>query len=90
MLSFWQTFRFLYEFLFTFHSSSDGPPEPFLSALQNIGVEFLHGVDNSHHCEVLFEQAAYNFLHAAKMHFRYLYLEFFLGICTKMSKKCQL
>ena len=42
--------------------------EPFLSALQNMGVEFLHGVENFHQGEVLFVQVAYNFLHAAKMH----------------------
>ena len=44
-------------------------PEPFLSALQNMGLEFLHGVDNF---QVLFEQAAYNFLKVAKMHFMQL------------------
>ena len=38
-------------------------PEPFLSALQNMGVEFLHGVENFLQGEVLSMQAAYNFLH---------------------------
>ena len=33
---------------------------PFLSALQNMGVQFLHGVENSHHGEVLFVQVAKN------------------------------
>ena len=60
--------------------------EPFLSALQNMGVEFLHGVENFHQGEVLFVQAAYNLLHAAKMHFMQLMPELFLGICTKISK----
>ena len=46
--------------------------EPFLSALQNMRVEFLHGVQNFHQGEVLFVQAAYNFLHGAKMHFMQL------------------
>ena len=41
-------------------------PEPFLSTLQNMGVEFLQGVENFQQDEVLFVQA---FLHAAKMHF---------------------
>ena len=47
-------------------------PEPFLSALQNMGVKFLHGVENFHQGEVLFVQAANNFFHAAKMHFMQL------------------
>ena len=46
----------------------DSIHKPFLSALQNMGVEFLHGVENFHQGEVLFVQAAHNFLHAAKMH----------------------
>ena len=46
-----------------------GLPEPFLSVLQDMGVEFLHGVENFRQGEVLFVQAAYKFLHAAKMHF---------------------
>ena len=46
--------------------------EIFLSALQNMGVEFLHSVENFHKGEILFAQAAYNFLHAAKMHFMQL------------------
>ena len=58
-------------------------PEPFLSAL---GVEFLHGVEKFCQGEVLFVQAAYKFLHAAKMHFKQLEPEFFLGICTKNFK----
>ena len=33
---------------------------------------FLNGVENFHEGEVLFVQAAYNFLHAAKMHFMQL------------------
>ena len=49
------------------------------------------GVENFHHGEVLFVQAAYNFFHASKMHFMQLPpLELFLGIGTKISKKCQL
>ena len=28
--------------------------KPFLSALQNMGVEFLHGVENFHQGEILF------------------------------------
>ena len=55
-----------------------------------MGVEFLHGVENFHHDEVLFVQAGYNFLHSAKMHFMQLLLELFLGICTKHFKNCQL
>ena len=56
--------------------------EIFLSALQNLGVEFLHGVKNFHQDEVLFLQAAYNIFHAAenaiyaalaKIVFRHLY-----------------
>ena len=38
-----------------------------------MGVEFLHGVENFHQGEVLFVQAAHNFLHAAKMQFMQLY-----------------
>ena len=53
----------------------------FLSAQQNIGVE------NFHQVELLFVQAVYNFLHAAKMHFMQLKLELFFCICTKISKK---
>ena len=49
-----------------------GLPEPFLSVLQDMGVEFLHGVENFHQGKVLFVQAAYNFLHAAKMYFMHL------------------
>jgi hypothetical protein len=51
--------------------------EPFLSTLQNMGVKFLQGVENFQQGEVLFLQAAYNFLHAAKVHFMQLYLELF-------------
>ena len=47
-------------------------PEPFLSTLQNVGVKFLQGVENFQQGEVLFVQAAYNFWHAAKMHFMQL------------------
>ena len=47
-------------------------PEPFLSTLQNMGVTFLQGVENFQKGEVLFVQAAYRFLHAAKMHFMQL------------------
>ena len=47
-------------------------PEPFLSTLKNMGVKFLQGVENFEQSEVLFVQAAYNFLHAAKMHFMQL------------------
>ena len=43
--------------------------EPFLSTLQNMGVKSLQCVENFQQGEVLFVQAAYNFLHAAKMHF---------------------
>ena len=50
----------------------DWGPEPFLSALQNMGVEFLHDEENFQQGEVLSVQAAYNFLHAAKMHFMQL------------------
>ena len=50
----------------------------------------MHGVVNCHQGEILFAQVAYNFLHAAKMHFLQLKLELNLGICTKISKKCQL
>ena len=64
--------------------------EPFLSALQNMGLEFLHGVENFHQDKVLFLQVVYNCLHAAKMHFMKLLLEIFLGICIKNAKKCQL
>ena len=46
--------------------------EPFLSTLQNMGVKFLQGVENFQQGEVLFVQAAYKFLHAAKMHFMQL------------------
>ena len=45
------------------------------------------GAENFLKGEVLFVQAAYNFLHAAKMHFMQLYIELFLGIFTKISKK---
>ena len=47
-------------------------PEPFLSTLQNMGVKSLQGVENFQQGEVLFVQAAYNFLHAAKLHFMQL------------------
>ena len=50
--------------------------EPFLSALQNMGVEFLHGIENFHQDEVLFVQAVYKFLHTEKMHF----MQFFTRI----------
>ena len=53
-----------------------------------MGVKFLHGAEDFHQGEVLFFQTAYNF-HAAKIHFMQLWLELFLGICTKISKKCQ-
>ena len=43
--------------------------EPFLSTLQNMWVKSLQGVENFQQDEVLFVQAAYKFLHAAKMHF---------------------
>ena len=46
--------------------------EPFLSTLQNTGVKFLQGVENFQQGEVLFVQAAYKFLHAAKLHFMQL------------------
>ena len=46
--------------------------EPFLSTLQNMGVKSLQGVENFQQGEVLFVQAAYKFLHAAKMHFMQL------------------
>ena len=35
-------------------------------------VGFLHGVENYHQGEVLFVQAAHDFLHAAKMQFMLL------------------
>ena len=41
--------------------------EPFLSTLQNVGVKFLQGVEKFQQGEVLFVQAKYKFLHAAKM-----------------------
>ena len=47
-------------------------PEPFLSTLQNMGVKFLQGVENFQQGEVLFVEAAYKFLHAAKKHFMQL------------------
>ena len=47
-------------------------PETFLSTLQNMGVKSLQGVENFQQGEVLFVQAAYNFLHAAKVHFMQL------------------
>ena len=53
-------------------------------------VKFLHAVENFHQGEVSFVQSAYNFFYAAKMHFMQLWLELFFGICTKISKKCQL
>ena len=46
--------------------------EPFLSTLQNMVVKSLQGVENFQQGEVLFVQAAYKFLHAAKMHFMQL------------------
>ena len=46
--------------------------ETFLSTLQNMGVKFLQGVENFKQGEVLFVQAACNFLHAAKVHFMQL------------------
>ena len=49
-----------------------GCTEPFLSTLQNMGVKSLQGVENFQQGEVLFVQAAYKFLHAAKMHFMQL------------------
>ena len=55
-----------------------------------MGVKSLQGVENFQQDEVLFVQAAYKFLHAAKMHFKQLEPELFLGICTKFSKKCHL
>ena len=55
-----------------------------------MGVKSLQGVENFQQGEILFVQAAYKFLHAAKMHFMQLELEFFFGICTKYFKKCQL
>ena len=36
-----------------------------------------------------FVQAANNFFHAAKLYIMQLWLELFLDICTKISKKCQ-
>ena len=67
-----------------------GTQECFLSTLQNMGVRFWHAAEIFHHGKVFFVQAAYNFFHAAKMHFVQLWLELFLGICTKNFKKCQL
>ena len=40
-------------------------------------VGFLHGVENYHQGEVLFVQAAHDFLYAEKMQFMRLYLIFF-------------
>jgi hypothetical protein len=37
-----------------------------------MGVKFQHAVENFHKGEVLFVQASYNFLNAAKMHFMQL------------------
>ena len=44
----------------------------FLSILQNMRVKFQHAVKINHHGEVSFVKAAYNFFHAAKMHFMQL------------------
>jgi hypothetical protein len=55
-----------------------------------VAVKFLQGVEKFQKGEVLFMQATYKFLHAAKMRFMQLFLEFLLGICTKYFKKCQL
>ena len=66
-------------------STKNEAQSPFLSALQKMGFDFLHGVENFHQGgEVLFLQVAYNCLHAAKMHF--IKLELFLGICIKKCK----
>ena len=46
--------------------------EPFLSTLQNMWVKVFQDVENFQQDEVLFLQAAYKFLHAAKMHFMQL------------------
>ena len=46
--------------------------EPFLSTLQTVGVKILQGVEKFYQGEVLFVQAAYKFLHAAKMGFMLL------------------
>ena len=51
-----------------------------------MGVDFLLGVENFHQGEFIFAQAAFDFLHAAKMHFMQLYLKLFYGTCTKISK----
>ena len=52
-------------------------PKSFLSTLQNMGDEFLHGV-NFQQGEVLFVQVIYNYeFHAALA-------ELFLGSCTKI------
>jgi hypothetical protein len=46
--------------------------ESFLSTVQNMGVKFVQGLENFQQGEVLFVQAAYKFLHTAKMHFLHL------------------
>ena len=46
--------------------------KPFLSTLQNMGVKSLLGVENFQQGEFLSVQAAYKFLHAAKMNFMQL------------------
>ena len=52
-----------------------------------MGVKSLQGVENFQQGEVLFVQAAYNFLHAAKVHFMQLYLELFLRYLYKIFQK---
>ena len=52
--------------------ADDQTPELFLSTLQNTGIKILQGVEKFQQGEVLFVQAAYKFLHAAKMHFMQL------------------
>ena len=71
-----------------FHIKTDH--EPFLSALQNMGVEFLHGAENFRQSKVLFVQAAYNFLQAAIVHFMQLYPEFFFRYLYKNFQKMPL
>ena len=59
-----------------------------LLALQNMGVEFLHGVENFHQGEVLSVQAACNFVRPAeKMHFMQLFVRIFFRYLYKDFQK---
>ena len=41
--------------------------KPFLSALQNMGVEILHGEENFHQGKISFVQAVYDFLYVGRI-----------------------